>query len=267
MTTRDLLEQASLDALGLLDEQERAEYEASFRAADPEIQAQIRREQIRFADLTDLLPPVEAPAGLRARVLAAVRDAIAAVSSPRATGGAAGRIGGPAFAGRMIFNTAPVWRAACIGFATATVVLSVFFIWMSQEAHRIQSMITSDNIAEFLQQNAGPNALEILASENLRDYAFIPAAADYSALSARLLVDPDKGNAVLFCKNLPQINGSYRLVIESTDGSKHPVRFQNSGAIVSVPVSIDLKSLGRLVIEGPTGFGAREGEILRVDEV
>jgi len=266
MTTRDLLEQASLDALGLLDEQERAEYEAAFRAAGPEVQAQIRREQLRFADLTDLLPPVEAPAGLRARVLAAVRDAIVAVSSPRTTGGAVGRIG-PALAGRAVFNTAPVWRAACIGFATATVVLSVFFIWMSQEARRISSMMTSDQIAEYLQQNAGPNALEILASENLRNYAFIPAAADYSTLSARLLVDPEKGNAVLFCKNLPQLNGSYRLVIEATDGSKHPIRFQNSGGIVSVPITVDLASLGRMAIEGPTGFGAREGEILRVDEV
>ena len=266
MTTRDLLEQASLDALGLLDEQERADYEASFRAAAPDIQAQIRREQLRFADLTDLLPPVDAPAGLRARVLAAVRDAIVAVSSPKTSGGAVGRIG-PALAGRAVFNTAPVWRAACIGFATATVVLSVFFIWMSQEARRIQSMITSDSIAEYLQQNAGPSALEVLASDNLRNYAFIPAAADYTTLSARLLVDPEQGKAVLFCKNLPQINGSYRLIIESTDGSKHPVRFQNSGAIVSVPVSIDLSSLGHLVIEGPTGFGSREGEILRMDEV
>lgn len=265
MTTRELLEQASLDALGLLDEQERAEYEAAFRSAAPEIQAQIRREQLRFADLTDLLPPVEAPAGLRARVVAAVRDAIVAVSLPR-NAGAIGRIG-PALAGRAIFNTAPVWRAACIGFATATVVLSVFFIWMSQEARRISSMVTSDQITEFLQQNAGPKALEVLASENLRDYAFIPAAADYSTLSARLLVDPDKGHAVLFCKNLPQLNGSYRLIIESTDGSKHPIRFQNSGTIVSVPVSLDLASLNRLAIEGPTGFGAREGEILRIDEV
>ena len=47
MTTHELLELASLDALGLLDADERESFERAFRAAAPAVQAQIRREQLR----------------------------------------------------------------------------------------------------------------------------------------------------------------------------------------------------------------------------
>ena len=62
--TRDLLEYAALDALGLLDDAEREEFERAFRAASPEVQAMVRREQTRAADIDAILPRVEAPAGL-----------------------------------------------------------------------------------------------------------------------------------------------------------------------------------------------------------
>ncbi len=262
MTTRDLLEQASLDALGLLDEQERAEFEAAFRAAPPDVQAQIRREQLRFVDMERLLPDIEPPAGLRARVLAAVREAISAVSSPRRPSTVA-RIG-PAIAGRDVFNTAPVWRAACIGFATASVVLSLFFIWMAKETKQISSMVTQDQIAEYLQQNAGPKALDLLASANLRQFAFVPAAADLGPqLSAQLLVDPEKGEALLFCKGLPEVNGTYRLIIESIGGFKEVEEFKNNGGIISIPITVDLNAMGGLRIEGPRGNGGGDGELLR----
>ena len=266
MTTRDLLEQASLDALGLLDEQERAEFEAAFRSASPDIQSQIRREQLRFVDLDHLLPSVEAPAGLRARVVAAVREAISAVSSPRAQEGAIARIG-PALAGRAVFNTAPVWRAACIGFATACVVLSLFFVWMARETRQISAMVNQDQVAEFLQQNAGPRAIETFLKKDLRQYSFVPAAADLSPqMTARLFVDPEKGEAILFCKGLPEVNGTYRLVVESAGGLKEVDDFKNNGGIISIPITVDVNAMGRISIEGPRGNGAGDGEVLRFEE-
>ncbi|QYU70067.1 hypothetical protein J4558_08100 [Leptolyngbya sp. 15MV] len=49
MPFHDLLEMAVLDTLGLLDEQEQAAFEMAFRSAPPAVQAQVRREQTRFA--------------------------------------------------------------------------------------------------------------------------------------------------------------------------------------------------------------------------
>lgn len=267
MTTRDLLETASLDALGLLDDQERAEFETSFRAASPEVQAQIRKEQLRFATLDDLLPNVEAPAGLRARVMAAVREAIVAVTTPTPADGTLARIGS-AITGRPLMNTAPVWRAACIGFATASVVLSLFFIWMSQETRRITALTNSDQIAEYFQQNLGADAFELLASGDLRQVAFVPAAMDLSEpVSAQLFIDTRNGEAVLFCKGLPKVDGTYRLTVAQPNGTSRVLRsFQNNGGVVPVTVeSVEIEGVERMSIEGPTGRGAFEGEILSFD--
>lgn len=49
MKTQELIELAVLDAMGLLDEQEREAFDAAFDAAAPAIQAQVRREQTRLS--------------------------------------------------------------------------------------------------------------------------------------------------------------------------------------------------------------------------
>jgi hypothetical protein len=56
MTAYELIEMAVLDALGILDEEERASFERAFAAAAPGLQAQVRAEQARLVDLVDLLP-------------------------------------------------------------------------------------------------------------------------------------------------------------------------------------------------------------------
>ena len=83
MMTHELMEMASLDAMGLLDPTERETFELAFQAADPALQAQIRREQLRFSRMDDMLPKVSPPLGLRARVIAAVRGAMESVGSRR----------------------------------------------------------------------------------------------------------------------------------------------------------------------------------------
>jgi len=47
MTLQEMIELAILDAMGLLDEEERLAFELAFRAAAPPVQAQVRREQTR----------------------------------------------------------------------------------------------------------------------------------------------------------------------------------------------------------------------------
>ncbi|MFM9956518.1 MAG: hypothetical protein ACKVZJ_00440, partial [Phycisphaerales bacterium] len=143
LTTRDLLEYASLDALGLLDEVEREEFDRAFRAASPEVQAMIRREQTRAADIDAWLPRVEPPAGLKHRVVSAWREAVAAVASdfpPQPVGSI-----GPAMPQVNIgLRTGYIWRAACIGFATATLVLGGFFISSLQLNNDLRTQISQN---------------------------------------------------------------------------------------------------------------------------
>jgi hypothetical protein len=76
MTVRELLENAHLDALGLLDDDERAAFERAFRSAPASVRAQIRDEQSRWARMESCLPRTEPGEDLRERVLAAIRSEI-----------------------------------------------------------------------------------------------------------------------------------------------------------------------------------------------
>jgi hypothetical protein len=78
MNLQQMIESAILDAMGLLDDSEREQFERAFRTASPVIQAQIRREQTRLSQIEALLPDVTPPASLRAAVVDAVRRQIEA---------------------------------------------------------------------------------------------------------------------------------------------------------------------------------------------
>ncbi|MDX2148044.1 MAG: hypothetical protein SFZ23_11025 [Planctomycetota bacterium] len=86
MTAQQLLEAAQLQALGLLDEADRVEFEAALQAASPELRAQIRQEQARLVgvDPWTLAPEalndeIQPPADLRERVLAKWRETVRGV--------------------------------------------------------------------------------------------------------------------------------------------------------------------------------------------
>lgn len=265
MTTRELFEMASMDVLGLLDEQERASFEDAFRAATPAVQAQLRREQVRFSEMDRILPDVEAPVGLRARVMAAVREAIAAVrTEPIARIGA-----GPA---RLWFNATPIWRAACIGFATASLVLAGFGYKVTQDNRTITDTALSNLEAIKL---ASPGLPDLLLKPRLQQVAFSPLARDAGSTKAvkavaKLFVDLDSRTACLICDGLPEIGGEYTLVIESSqnNGARSVKTFQAGTGKVYVPIqSIDVQNLGRLEIRSPKGEGGRSDVLLVAGDV
>ena len=76
MTQRQLLELASLDALGLLDDIESTAYTRSFHHAPATVQDEVLRLQAEIASEHLLLPGEEPDPQLRERVLRAVADAI-----------------------------------------------------------------------------------------------------------------------------------------------------------------------------------------------
>lgn len=263
-TTRDLLEYASLDALGLLDEGEREEFERAFRAASPEVQAMVRREQTRAADIDAWLPRVEAPAGLKQRVVMAWREAVSAVA-PEPVGSI-----GPAVPQVHIgLRTGYIWRAACIGFATATLVLGGFFISSLQLNNDLRTQI-SQNTNNGQISKLGPGFLGTFFASDKREFALQPQVDVAAAVQGSLLVSGDQGHGVLVFKRLPSDQGTYRVVIETDKGHQEIAQFDATGGLASV--NIDLAKFGgatkdtldRLAVVGPAQAGGPDTVIFRV---
>ncbi|MEC9373037.1 MAG: hypothetical protein VYC34_04300 [Planctomycetota bacterium] len=211
---KELLELASLDALGLLDRDERESFEAAFRTAPPSLQAQVRREQGRIASADEWLPDVAPPSSLRDRVLMAVRGAIAAV---RGEGDVIARIVPGEWSVRA--NVSPLWRAACIGFAAATVTLLVAGSYIqgtySQTLADYQSGIT----AEIISTQFGQDFAERWMSPTARHVNLAPADGMERA-AASIVIDQSEGAAMLVVKDLPIIEGEYVLQLIRPDGRK-----------------------------------------------
>ncbi|HBS28895.1 MAG TPA: hypothetical protein DEB06_05475 [Phycisphaerales bacterium] len=234
MNTRELFEMASLDVLGLLDEDERSSFERAFRAADPATQAQVRREQRRFADLEGTLPEVDAPTGLRGRVVNAVREAIASVRTEPV-----GRIGRHGVS--MVSGSAPIWRAACIGFATASMVLAGFAYSVSQQNRTIADGLRNNVALEQMRQIAGPVFVSMMGDPSTRMVSMRPAEAapDLSMPpGANLVFNTKRSEQTLVCQNLPMIAGNYSLVLDRRDGSvpQTLVEFSASAGTATAPV-------------------------------
>jgi hypothetical protein len=256
MTTRELFELASLDVMGLLDDDERLAFEEGFRSAPPHIQAQLRAEQTRFSEIERLLPKAEPAPGLRARVVAVVKEAISAASEPIATIGPAGR---------MRVGSAPLWRAACIGFATAALVLGGFSWKVTQDNRLIADMAISNRLSGELANRAGPGFSEMVTRPSVKHVAFSPAAADYTGkAAAALIIDTETKTAYLVCNGLPVPGGEYQLVIGDDQGNASAITsFHANSGVFYVPIKdVDLASLGRLQIHAPSKEGSRPAPLL-----
>ncbi|GAB4555174.1 MAG: hypothetical protein Tsb0013_17920 [Phycisphaerales bacterium] len=260
MSTRELLELAALDAMGLLDEEERESFDTAFRAAAPELQARVRAEQARFANADHLLPPVEPPAGLRARVMAAVREAIASVKGDEP--------GVLASIGASTRTNTPMWRAACIGFATATAVLGVLYLTVAQQNRTMERMIAQDTITELI-QDMGPRARQILMSPAVRPVAFTPSAPDvHTSVTASLYFDAETGEALLLCEGLPVANGTYTLTVRNGKIARNLQSIVATGGFVPVHVEgLTESELTTLTIDGPSRAGGSIETILAVGDL
>ncbi|MFG0291555.1 MAG: hypothetical protein ACF8MJ_00210 [Phycisphaerales bacterium JB050] len=248
MNTEQLIEMASLDALGMLDTEERAEFEAAFRAASPSIQAQIRREQKRFANADHLLPQVDPPAGLKFRVMSAVRDAIIGLTAGDAAA-AAKAVSTGSKTGAW-FNSTTIWRAACIGFATTTVLLTgvTAYVFDSNQAYREETEIA---LGRARLTELGSDFQEVALAQGAKVFDFIPDES--LSTQARLWVHPKTQVAFLFCKDMPVSNGRYSLVLERDGAAPQTVReFRASEGMITFRVDrVDLETVGDLAIYGP----------------
>ncbi|TVQ61699.1 MAG: hypothetical protein EA378_08110 [Phycisphaerales bacterium] len=227
MTTADLIELAALDVLALLDPDEREAFERALASAGPAVQAQIRREQTRIAQLDTLLPEVDAPADLRARVIEAVRTASVdaleeELLSVRRLRHAAGRTGAAMLPTRRV---SPVWRASSIGFATAAVVFGAFIIWLQNSHSELERQMQSNAVIEAMVARAGSDAAAVLVGADSIKRALVlagDAPAPFDRASAAVWINQTTGDVVVYHQNLARTPG-VTLELVALDANGAPV--------------------------------------------
>lgn len=254
MDTNQLLELAALDVLGVLDPEEREAFEAAFAASPPELQAHIRREQLRVARSERLLPKVEAPLGLRARVLAALREAMQSVGGRKEV---AGRITPGSLDLAPVQGVNRWWRAASIGAVAAAVAMTAIALQFRSDYSNVQTVMKSDNISEAMREHFGTWLERDLLSPATRHIAFSPVEAwagnAEGVAKCVVLLDTAGNRGQMFVKNLP-IGVSYTLVGLDKDG-KVIRRFENMTATALV---IDQVGLAEFSLEGVASLAIAE---------
>lgn len=257
-STHELLEMASLDVLGLLDADEREAFERAFRAAPPEVQSQIRREQLRAAGFDAVLPVVDPPLGLRARVLAALRDAMAGSGRAAARADVAGQIV-PDVA--RAYNVNRWWRTAAIGAMAAALVFGFSTLQLKSDNELLVDGTKGNLMSDVFRQDFGPRFEQAFFNPNSQFVQFAPAAmpaADVDTTTkAMLVIDPETKKGQLFLKNLSSIRGEYSLVIVDEQGqvARAVLDFRGTGATIEKQdIRLDLEGVsGLAIIETTSG--------------
>lgn len=249
MTTHELLEMASLDAMGLLDADEREAFERAFRAASPALQAQVRREQLRLSRMDELLPNVEPPIGLRARVVAAVRDAIGQMTVRTLVPGSGGKAA-PAL--RRSEGVHRFWRAAAIGSAAASLVLAYTAVQFRGEYLATTDVLSANAINDHLMRDFGARFKQLILDPASRKFAFHTQEGRQTTARATLLVDAASKRGHLLLSDLSSADGLLEVVTLDRDGraSAPLASFRaSSTGIKHLPIdAIDLESVVQIVI-------------------
>ncbi len=248
MNTRELLEMTVLDSLGLLEPHEQVAFERAFEEAPPAIRDQMRFEQMRLADLTDLLPGVEPRAELRDQVLGAVRQAMAEqeaaqASEARRTRHAHGRSVPRLSRGPRV---SWVWRAAAIGLAVSVAVLGVALTQYQIDFNSLENKVRLGQIEELL----GSEHFDDLIFNPQTKRAFLTPVDAGSPAIAAVFYNPDRSVARFYHKNIGADSGEglFRLVVldENDNIVREVASFTSQGRRDGIDVQVDLLNENRL---------------------
>jgi hypothetical protein len=234
MNMIDLIELAVLDALGMLDAEESAEFDAAFRAAPPATQDRVLAEQARLANLERLLPEVSPAPEMRDRVIAAIREAMLA----QAVAKASEVEDDDTLSIHQSRGVARSWRIGAIAAAAAAVAFGVAFGHLTlryQELNdRIEGKLTLDNaVAAY-----GSEAREFLIRpDTATNVYFTPLdPASTVAVTLQHLDLAEKQVAFLNCEFLPtEPNVEYALVVlDANDRIGRTIRqFASAGPLTT----------------------------------
>lgn len=261
MNTNELFEAAQLDALGLLDEQERDQFERALAQAAPAVRAQIRADQERLTRMDGWLPDVDPPTTLRSKVVTAVMSAAGAAPETVRHGGQ--RRHPPVLPVQRVSRW---WRASTIGFATAAVVFGAIFVFQQQQINSLVAETNKGQMVQALARAVGPERLnDVLFDAGTERVAFDAAAEGYSG-RATLYYNAEKGFSVLACKNLMPLSEKERLLLVEVNEQGQIVReiSELKPEPVMGPQNVAAPAAGmRLAIySAPRALGAAAGTLL-----
>jgi hypothetical protein len=221
MSSRELVELAGLDILGLLDEPERQSFEAGFAAAPEAIRAMVRQQQLLIATDESLLPIAQEPRPqMRDKVLQAIRKAMDAEAAQPAViasiGASLGTLPQHAPIGRPGIN--PMWRTASIAGIAACVVLGLVTLKLQSDFRDVNRQVQSNQLADVFTREIGPQFEAMLLSPTARHMTF--ARKGESVASAALVFDAATGQGTLIARDLPGVDSreQYLVQIIGVDG-------------------------------------------------
>ncbi len=244
MRRDEMLEMASLDALGMLEADEAAYFSRSFLEAPRMVQEEIRALQASIAADLHLVSDEEPPAFLRNKVIGAVLAEIDDASqglAPIATIGALRKarvekspvesnsmrsvedfddvekhlqVERRAIRVRSMNRSLMAWRAASVGLAAS--LLATFF-WLSliaNQAMKITQLAQGDSAHKELNTLLGPS-LETFLTASCDYWSFTSTRAELNCTGTLMVMKT--GESFFQAYGLPT-NGEYTLQVKSGDG-------------------------------------------------
>jgi len=255
MNTQELIESTMLHTLGLLEDQEIEAYEAAFDAAPGSVQLLVREEALRMGDFGDLMPNNEPDPALRELVVSAVRAAMREQDNElriASTPAVVGRID-PQSSRRAQpkISTTPrvhrLWRASTIGFAAATIALSV--VWTNN--NQTYNQVSPKALLGQMYDTIGAEFLESTLFDSTTEHVSMVSSNNSTNSVAAVWHNPDWDSARLFVKNMKASEENpYRLVVLDENGEivREVATFSSEGELENFEVQVNLKSERRLAI-------------------
>jgi hypothetical protein len=260
MNTQELIESTMLHALGLLEDSEIAQFEAAFAAAPEAVQQQVREDALRMGDFGDLMPNNEPDPALRELVVSAVRAAMREQENEQRIA-ATEALAAPAVIARIDpastrraqpkISKAPrvhrLWRASTIGFAAATIALSV--VWTNN--NQTYNQVAPDVFLGQLYKGIGAEFLESTLFDQSTQRVSLVSSDESSKAIAAVWHNEEWDTARLFVKNMKASQENpYRLVVldENGDILREVATFASEGELEDFEVKVNLKNDRRLAI-------------------
>lgn len=216
MTIQQLLENAHLDALGMLDADDQAAFERAFAAAPAGVKAQVRAEQARWAEASSFLPDVQPSADLKQKVLDAVSVAMLEGSAGRAD---------DVLEMRPSLRVSRWWRAGAVGMSCAAVLLGAMLVKVTSDLTTISRQVASGKVMDDLTgvRTGGQVLRDTLFAAGTQRIIFQATDAGKAMatpIDASVFVNATWDGPQFYCDSLPEQPGKvYQLVVLNAAGS------------------------------------------------